>query len=75
MSLIKRKKPTIAKWIDGAPIIVFENGKLKKEVADKERVSEDDILEAARSSQGLQNISQVKHAVLEKSGGITVIPR
>lgn len=75
MSLVKRWKPVVAKWLDGAPVVVFENGKLKEEAAKKERISVDDILEAARSSHGIQNISQVKHAVLEKSGGITVIPR
>lgn len=38
------------------------------------RVDESDILEAARRLRGLENMSQIKYAVLEKSGGITIIP-
>ena len=38
------------------------------------RIDESDILEAARRLRGLENMSQIKYAVLEKSGGITIIP-
>lgn len=33
------------------------------------------ILEAARSSQGLERIDQIKFAILEKNGSISVIPK
>jgi uncharacterized membrane protein YcaP (DUF421 family) len=39
---------------------------------DKARIDEDDILAAARSSQGLED--QIKYAVLEQGGGISIIP-
>jgi uncharacterized membrane protein YcaP (DUF421 family) len=39
------------------------------------RVDEDDVLAAARHLQGLERLDQVKYAVLERSGGITVIPK
>jgi len=39
------------------------------------RVDESDILEAARSSQGLERLEQIKYAVLESTGSISVIPK
>lgn len=35
----------------------------------------DDIMAAARQSQGLERMDQIKWAVLETSGGISVVPR
>jgi uncharacterized membrane protein YcaP (DUF421 family) len=41
----------------------------------KSRIDENDILQAARQLQGLERMDQVKYAVLERSGGISIIPR
>jgi uncharacterized membrane protein YcaP (DUF421 family) len=38
-------------------------------------VSEEEIFAFARQHHGLESMSQVKYAVLEKSGGITIVPR
>jgi hypothetical protein len=38
------------------------------------RVDERDILEPARQSQGLERMEQIKYAVLERSGQISIIP-
>jgi uncharacterized membrane protein YcaP (DUF421 family) len=39
------------------------------------RVDEQDVMEAARRLHGLERLDQIKYAVLEVSGGISVIPR
>ncbi|WP_241357632.1 YetF domain-containing protein [Escherichia coli] len=41
----------------------------------KTRVDESDILEAARELRGLERMDQIKYAVLERSGSITIIPK
>lgn len=41
----------------------------------KSQVDEDDILEAARELQGLERLEQIKYAVLERHGAITIIPK
>jgi uncharacterized membrane protein YcaP (DUF421 family) len=41
----------------------------------KVRVDEADILEAARSLQALERLDQIKYAILERNGDITIIPR
>jgi uncharacterized membrane protein YcaP (DUF421 family) len=40
----------------------------------KERVDVDDVLDAARESQGLERLDQIKYAVLERNGKISIIP-
>jgi uncharacterized membrane protein YcaP (DUF421 family) len=73
LSLIKQKSKWAALLIEDAPLIVVENGKPLKKQMDKERIDEEDILEAARES-GLERMSQIKYAVLERDGKLSIIP-
>jgi uncharacterized membrane protein YcaP (DUF421 family) len=41
---------------------------------DRERVGKEDILSAARELQGLESLDEVKYAVLEPNGQITIVP-
>jgi uncharacterized membrane protein YcaP (DUF421 family) len=55
--------------------VIVDDGKLLHDRMDKARVDELDILHAARQLQGLERLDQIKYAVLERSGGITIIPK
>jgi uncharacterized membrane protein YcaP (DUF421 family) len=74
LSLTKQKSLWFAKIIDGKPIIIVEHGQMLGHRAKKARIDESDILEAARHSQGLERLDQIKFAILEKDGKISVIP-
>ena len=39
------------------------------------RIDESDILERARSSHGLERLDQIKYAILEPDGQVSIIPR
>ncbi len=41
----------------------------------KMRIDEADIISAARAQEGLERIDQIKHAVVETGGQITIIPK
>lgn len=73
MSLWKQRSELVEKILDGVPLLVIENGKLHEKIMRKERVDESDILAAARDRQGIERIDQIKHAIVESSGGITVV--
>jgi uncharacterized membrane protein YcaP (DUF421 family) len=75
MSLLKQRWPGIQTVAEGRPVMLIEDGELKDEALKEARVGVDEILVAARSSQGLERLSQIKHAVLEAGGGISIIPR
>lgn len=74
MSLIRQRWPRTEKWLDGSPIVIVEHGRPLRELMKKVRVDEEDVLAAAREHHGLERLAQVRYAVLECSGGITIIP-
>ncbi|MBA3337135.1 MAG: DUF421 domain-containing protein [Chloroflexia bacterium] len=75
LSLLKRRSRPLEKWLDSGPLIIVEDGKPIQERLRKSRVDESDILEAAREMQGLERIEQIKYAVLERIGKISIIPK
>jgi uncharacterized membrane protein YcaP (DUF421 family) len=75
LSLWKRRFPSLDKFLDGVPLIIVEDGKALKDRMAKARVDESDVLTAARELQGLERMEQIKYAVLERSGGISIIPK
>lgn len=56
------------------PVVVVENGKLLESRARQEGVTMAEILEAGREKHGLERLEQFKYAILERHGGISVIP-
>jgi uncharacterized membrane protein YcaP (DUF421 family) len=72
--MLKQRFPNLEKWLDGTSVVIIEDGKMHKDRMDKLRVDEEDILEAARGSQGLERLDQIKYAVVERSGQITIVP-
>ena len=74
-SYIKQRVPIVARWIDGVPMIIVWDGRPLTDLMVKARVSEVDVLTAARESQGLERMEQIKYAVLETTGSISIIPR
>jgi uncharacterized membrane protein YcaP (DUF421 family) len=74
-SMIKQKWKGLEQITEGSPLIVVANGKLLKNRASKSRISEEDVLEAARSLHGLERLEQIKYAVLELDGSISIIPK
>ncbi|MFN8530920.1 MAG: DUF421 domain-containing protein [Anaerolineae bacterium] len=75
LSLLKQRFRALDRVIDGVPLVLVADGKLIRENMDRERVDEADILAAARHTQGLEKLDQIKFAVLERSGGISIIPK
>lgn len=75
LTLLKQRSRRIDRWIEGEPVVLVENGRLQQEVLHAERVDEDDVMEAARRWRGLERLDQIKLAVLERDGNITIVPR
>lgn len=74
LSLLKLRSVKLDQLIDGVPLIIVEDGRLLKQRMAKARIDEYDVLTAARESQGLERLEQIKYAVLETNGGISIIP-
>jgi uncharacterized membrane protein YcaP (DUF421 family) len=75
LSLLKDRWLLVHKVIEGVPLIIVEEGKPLTERMKRARVDESDVLQAARQLQGLDHMDQIKFAVLERTGEISIIPR
>ena len=71
----KHRSAFIERWLDGLPMILVENGRPLEDLMDRARVDQEDILAVARESQGLERMEQIKYAVLEVGGGISIVPK
>jgi uncharacterized membrane protein YcaP (DUF421 family) len=74
LSLLKLSSPWIERLLEGKPTILVEHGRSLTDLMKRARVDEADVLTAAREKHGLERMDQIKYAVLETSGGISIIP-
>lgn len=73
MSLVKERWPWFSKAADGVPVVILEDGNPIEERMKRARVDASDILAAGRESHGIERLDQIKYAVLEQGGHISVI--
>jgi uncharacterized membrane protein YcaP (DUF421 family) len=75
LSLWSQRASWLDKLLEETPVLVVKDGKPLHESMAQERLDETEILAAARELQGLERLEQIKYAVLERDGKITVIPK
>ena len=74
VSWAKGRSPRLGAIIDGTPLVILQNGEWVDEVCKGMRLDENDVMAAARTK-GLRDLSQIKYAVLERNGSISIIPK
>lgn len=75
MSWLKQRSKAIDRVLDDIPLLVVADGKPLADRMEKSRIDEDDILDAARETQGLERMDEIRHAILERNGKISIIPK
>jgi uncharacterized membrane protein YcaP (DUF421 family) len=66
--------PRVRPIIDGEPVIIVEDGKPIQRNLDRERLTVEEVAEAARHEQ-IAHLSEIQWAILETSGTISFIPK
>jgi uncharacterized membrane protein YcaP (DUF421 family) len=74
-SLLKRRSKRVEKVLDSLPIVIVEQGRVLEDRMARARVEVEDVLGAAREMHGLMRLADVRYAVLERDGTISVIPQ
>lgn len=74
VSILTNKYKGLDNLLNGVPLIIVKDGKPLMERIKKSRLQIEDILEAGRKFQGIENLAQIRYAVLEKDGSISIIP-
>lgn len=72
--VLKKYVPGIDNMIDGVPVILVANGTPDREKMKMTDVGLDDVMVAARCNQGIIDVKDIKFAILEKNGQISIIP-
>jgi uncharacterized membrane protein YcaP (DUF421 family) len=75
LSLLKQRSSAVDKVLEGMPVIILEGDQVHRERMSLERIDEADILNAAREAHGLERLDQIKYAIVEANGHITIVPR
>lgn len=75
-TMLKQRYGRLDRFVAGEPVVLVENGHNPlQQRLDLERVDIDDVLEAARRWRGLERVDQIRFAVLERDGNITIASR
>ncbi|KFC10840.1 hypothetical protein GTGU_00537 [Trabulsiella guamensis ATCC 49490] len=71
---MKKRFSRAEQLLDGAPVVLIENGTPIDNKIKKVNVSTDDIMLVARQNHGIYQIEKIKFAILERNGQISIIP-
>jgi uncharacterized membrane protein YcaP (DUF421 family) len=71
---LKQRSPRWADIIDGKPILLLQNGEWQTSSMKQAHVDDMDVMAAARGK-GIRTLDQIKYAVLERNGGISIIKK
>jgi uncharacterized membrane protein YcaP (DUF421 family) len=74
LSYVKEWLPSVGKAIDGVPTMLIIEGKVDERALKRSRIDISDVMEAARQSHGIPKQSEIRFAVLEASGNISIVP-
>lgn len=74
LAILKVRFQSLDKWLDGTPTVVVSEGKPLERQMRRSRVDLHDVLAAARETHGLTSLDQVRFAILEANGKISVVP-
>lgn len=61
--------------IDGTPVVLVENGQMLENKMREADITRDDIMVSARNNQGIADLAEIKFAILERNGHISIIPK
>jgi len=69
---LKARFPTFGRLDDGTPVILYEKGAFQEERMRRLDIQTEDVMYAARQ-RGLRELSQVRYAIAERDGKISII--
>ena len=71
---VKSRSPKVGAIVDGTPLVAVNDGRWVNEVMKGMKLDPEDVMSAARLK-GLKSIHDVKYAVLERNGTISILER
>lgn len=72
VSWLKARSPRFGAVVDGTPLVLVKDGRWQAEVMRGMKMAPEDVMSAARMK-GVKSIFDVKYAILERNGTISII--
>jgi uncharacterized membrane protein YcaP (DUF421 family) len=72
ISRLKLRYRKLGVIVDGMPLLLLSNGEWQADIMQRMRLDKEDVMASARTK-GLKSLDQIKYAVLERNGGISII--
>ncbi|MEA2279952.1 MAG: hypothetical protein QOK21_559 [Solirubrobacteraceae bacterium] len=69
------RSPRSDRWFNDVPTVIVEDGRPLADRMSHHDLTEGEVLEEARKAQGIERFEQIRYAVLERDGSISVIQR
>ena len=73
VSALKQRWAWFGRIVDGTPVIVYEKGEWHQDRMRTLRMLESDVMAAVRQK-GLMRLEQVRYAIIERDGKVSIIP-
>ena len=73
-SWMENRWPAFGRVVGSLPVVIVEHGRMLEDRAKREGITLSEILTAGRETHGLERLEQFKYAILERHGGISVVP-
>jgi uncharacterized membrane protein YcaP (DUF421 family) len=75
LGFVKSRWSAVDRVVDGLPLILVDRGTPIPDRMTREGIDLGDILAAAREQHGLRTLGEIDFAVLERSGGLSIIAK
>jgi uncharacterized membrane protein YcaP (DUF421 family) len=73
LSVVRLRSQRLERLLDDLPVVLVRNGRPIQPIMKMARVVESDVMEAARLLRGVERMEQIKYAILETNGAISII--
>lgn len=73
LAWLKQISPLAGRILDGTPLLLLSKGQWQADTMRKARIADEDVMAAARDK-GLKSLDEVRYAVLERNGEVSIIP-
>ena len=74
VGLASARSAKVERWVEGSPVLLAREGQVYRDVLRRELISREDFEKAMREA-GCLDMADIRLAVLENNGHITVVPR
>ena len=74
VGLVSARSPRVERWVEGAPVLLARDGQVYRDVLRRELISREDFEKAMRDA-GCLEAADIRLAVLENNGHITLVAR